>query len=150
VSVASSSRRLRPWRALAAAVGLAVALQLVPYGWQRPNPPVTSPAPWPDATSERIARTSCYACHSNETRWPVQAYVAPFSWLVRRDVERGRDELDFSTWDRDAGEADDAVEEVAEGSMPPLRYTLVHRGAALDDDERRVLVDALLAMERDR
>src|SRR4029453_5119306 len=36
-----------------------------------------------------------------------------------RDVEQGRDELNFSTWDEDDGEDDDAAEAVAEGSMPP-------------------------------
>ena len=35
-------------------------------------------------------------------------YVAPMSWAVRYDVEAGRDKLNFSTWDRDDGEADDA------------------------------------------
>ena len=48
--------------------------------------------------------------------------MAPFSWLVTRDVEQGRDELNFSTWDEDDGGADDAaeaVEAVADGSMPP-------------------------------
>jgi Haem-binding domain len=47
--------------------------QLVPYGWRHPNPPVTQDAPWPDADSERIARASCYDCHSNETDWPAYA-----------------------------------------------------------------------------
>ena len=64
-------------------------IQLVPYGWWHDNPPVISDAPWPDAASEQIARTSCYSCHSNETEWPIYSYVAPMSWLVRYDVERG-------------------------------------------------------------
>ncbi len=69
------------------------------------------------------------------------------SWLVRRDVENGREELNFSTWDRDEGEADDAAETVAEGSMPPTRYTLLHPAARLDDEEERTLVAALEAMD---
>jgi Haem-binding domain len=103
-------------------------------------------APWPDAASEDVARSSCYSCHSNETDWPFYSYVAPMSWLVRSDVENGRDELNFSDWERDAGEADDAVEAIEDGSMPPDRYTLIHRNASLSDDEREVLVTALLAM----
>jgi hypothetical protein len=47
--------------------------------------------------------------------------VAPFSWLLTRDVRQGRDELNFSTWDADDGEADDAADAVADGSMPPRR-----------------------------
>jgi Haem-binding domain len=76
--------------------------------------------------------------------------VAPLSWLLTRDVERGRDELNFSTWDEDDGEADDAADAVAEVSMPPRRYVLVDPDAALDEAERQVLVDALEAMDRQR
>jgi len=82
--------------------------------------------------------------------WPPQSHVAPFSWLLTRDVEQGRAELNFSTWDEDDGEADDAAEAVAEGSMPPRRYLLVHPDAALSDAERQVLVDALEAIDRAR
>jgi len=90
----------------------------------------------------------CQDCHSNH--WPPQSFVAPFSWLVTRDVEQGRDELNFSTWDSDDGEADDAAEAVADGSMPPRRYVLVHPDAALSEEERQVLVAALEAMDRSR
>jgi hypothetical protein len=87
-------------------LAVAVVVQLVPYGRDHTNPPVT------------------------------------------RDVEQGRDELNFSTWDSDDGEADDAADAVAEGSMPPRRYVLVHPDAALGEAERQVLVDALEAMDR--
>jgi hypothetical protein len=140
-------------RALRVAVlvglGLFLLIQLVPYGWRHPNPPVVQDAPWPDAASERIARESCYACHSNETDWPVYSYVAPMSWLVRWDVERARDELNFSDWDRFSGEADDAIEQIEEGSMPLSRYTLIHREARLSDEEAATLAAALARMEEE-
>jgi hypothetical protein len=56
----------------------------------------------------------------------------------------------FSTWDSDDGEAGDGAEAVAEGSMPPRRFLLVHPDANLSDAERQVLVDALEAMDRAR
>lgn len=147
--IRSGARRAVLWTA-AVCLGLAVAVQLVPYGWRHPNPPVVSDAPWPDATSERIARESCYSCHSNETDWPAYSHVAPMSWLVRNDVERGRDELNFSRWDRDDGEADDAAEAIVDGDMPPGRYTAIHRGATLTDEEAERLVAALEAMDEQR
>ena len=128
-------------------LGLFAVIQLVPYGWRHPNPPVVQDAPWPDAASERVARESCYDCHSNESNWPVYSYVAPMSWLVRQDVERGRDELNFSEWDRFSGEADDAIEQVEEASMPPDRYTLVHRDAGLTNEEAATLAAALARMD---
>ena len=89
-------------------------------------------------------RSGASVCPANAGRW---SYVAPFSWLVRSDVEDGRDELNFSTWDRDDGEADDAVEQILEGGMPPSQYTLIHRGARLTDEEADKLVAALDAMD---
>ena len=131
-------------------LAVAVLLQLVPYGRDHTNPPVTQDAPWPDGRARELATAACYDCHSNQTRWPPQSYVAPFSWLLTRDVEQGRDELNFSTWDAEDGEADDAAEAVAEGSMPPRRYLLVHPDASLSDAERQVLVEALEAIDRAR
>jgi hypothetical protein len=124
-----------------------LVIQLVPYGWEHPNPPVVQDAPWPSAPAEGLARSSCYDCHSNEVEWPLQAYVAPASWLVRRDVDLGRDELNFSEWDDHDSEADDAAEAVLDGSMPPRRYTLLHPDAALSDAEKQSLAAALEAMD---
>ncbi|HJW61168.1 MAG TPA: heme-binding domain-containing protein [Actinomycetota bacterium] len=129
---------------------VAVLLQLVPYGRDHTNPPVTQDAPWPDGRARELATAACYDCHSNQTRWPLQSFVAPFSWMIARDVEQGREALNFSTWDTDDGEADDAAEVVADAEMPPRRYLLVHPDAALSDAERQVLVEALEAMDRDR
>jgi Haem-binding domain len=128
-------------------LAVAALVQLVPYGRDHANPPVTRDAPWPSGRARELATAACYDCHSNQTRWPPQSFVAPFSWLLTRDVEQGRDELNFSTWDADEGEADDAADAVADGSMPPRRYVLVHPDAGLSDAERRLLVDTLEAMD---
>ena len=140
--------RLVRWPLLVLVV-VFVAIQFVPYGWKHSNPPVTQDAPWPDAESEHLARVACYDCHSNETNWPAYTYVAPFSWLTRRDVEEGRDKLNFSEWDRDQGEADKAAREVRDGSMPPDQYVLIHRDADLSDAEKEHLIAALEQMDAD-
>ena len=119
--------------ALAGVIGLGL-LQLVPYGWRHSNPPVTGAAVWPSAEAERLARAACYDCHSNETEWPVYSYVAPMSWLVRYDVDRGRDALNFSVGGGD--DLDDAAEEVEDRSMPPDRYVRLHPDARLSAAER--------------
>ena len=146
--MSGSERDWRRWPrwALGGLVLVFLALQLVPYGWQHPNPPVTSEPAWTRGRAESLARSACYSCHSNETAWPVYSYVAPMSWLVRRDVESGRDELNFSEWDE--GEADDAAEAVADGSMPPSRYTVVHRDARLSPSEIEELIAGLEAIDR--
>src|SRR6478609_7775092 len=45
-----------------------------------------------------IFERTCADCHSNQTRWPVYSRMAPISWLVERDVVRGRAELNLSAW----------------------------------------------------
>lgn len=124
-----------------------VLIQFVPYGWDHSNPPVVDPIRWPSPEAERVARASCYDCHSNETDWPIYSYVAPMSWLVRSDVESGRDELNFSDWDDFDSEADDAAEEIIVGSMPPANYVRLHPGAALNRVEKRLLIDAFEAVD---
>jgi uncharacterized membrane protein YgcG len=145
-------RRRRLWHIvrwpLAVLVVAFVAIQFVPYGWWHENPPVAQDAPWPNEESRRIARQSCYSCHSNETDWPLYSYVAPMSWLVRSDVEDGRDELNFSDWSDAAEETGAAVDMIAAGAMPPGTYTLIHRDAALTEAEADVLVAALIDMGR--
>jgi hypothetical protein len=147
---ARGRRALKPL-ALAGMVGFGL-LQLVPYGWRHSNPPVTGAPPWPSAAVEGLARDACYDCHSNETEWPFYSYVAPMSWLVRYDIDRGREALNFSLWgsnDEDAGDAGDAAEKVDDRSMPPDRYLRLHPDARLSDEERQTLVAALEAMEDD-
>jgi hypothetical protein len=64
---------------------------------ERTNPPVTGEIKAPEKVMA-ILRTSCYDCHSNETRWPWYSYVAPMSWLVSDDVRVGRKHMNFSEW----------------------------------------------------
>ena len=141
---------MRTWLLRIGLGGIAVLglLQVVPYGRWHENPRVVQDAPWPDAATAELARGACYDCHSNETEWPAYSYVAPVSWLVRRDVEEGRERLNFSEWGGEgAGEVDDAAEEVEEGSMPPRKYELLHPDARLSDDEVAQLVAALEQLE---
>jgi hypothetical protein len=118
-------------------------MQLVPYGWWHDNPQVTEPLRWDDPTAEALARAACYDCHSNETEWPPYSYVAPMSWLVRRDVEEGREALNLSELDQGGGEElDEAADTIEDGEMPPRQYELAHPDARLSDEEKRTLVAA--------
>jgi len=119
-----------------------VAIQLVPVS--RSNPPVESTVPAPPEVLS-ILRRACFDCHSHETVWPVpQAYLAPVSWLVARDVSEGRGELNFSRWNAMGQKALAKVasklpKEVAEKEMPPALYLLAHPGAKLSDADRAAL-----------
>lgn len=136
---------MRVWvkRALMAAGAVAVGIQLVPYGRDHTNPPVTSEPPWSDPAVRTLAVRACFDCHSNETKWPWYSQIAPASWVLQRDVDVGRRHLNFSEWDRPQADAKEAPEEVAEGEMPMGLYALVHREGALSPRERQALVTGL-------
>lgn len=119
---------------------LLVAAQLVPYGRDHDNPPVVAEPAWDTPATRELARRACFDCHSNETHWPWYSNIAPLSWLIQRDVDEGRDELNWSEWGPDE-EGDESAETVIEGSMPPGTYPLLHPEARLTDQE----IDALVA-----
>jgi hypothetical protein len=130
-------------RVLLGGIALLVVIQLVPYGHSHSNPPVTRAAGWPVGPGEEIARRSCYDCHSNLTKWRWYSNAAPMSWLIQRDVEGGRDSLNFSEWNRGQADLGDVVEQVSGGGMPPLQYTIVHPSASLSSTDQGQLVAAL-------
>ena len=130
------------------AIGVAVLfllIQLVPYGRDHDNPPVTGEPDWDSPRTRELAQAACFDCHSNETEWPWYSNVAPVSWLVYRDVVNGRNKLNWSEWDGEQEEAGEAAETVEEGEMPPRQYTWVHFDARLSDAEKEELIAGLEA-----
>jgi mono/diheme cytochrome c family protein len=124
-------------------LGTLLVIQLVPYGRDHRNPPVTSEPTWDAPETRALARQACFDCHSNETEWPAYSRVAPVSWLIQRDVAKGRAVLNFSEWQRPQEEAKEAAEEVLEGEMPLRMYQLMHAHARLSVAEREQLARGL-------
>jgi hypothetical protein len=127
-----------------------VAIQLVPV--DRSNPRVEAEVPAPPEV-RAVLRRACYDCHSHETVWPWYSRVAPVSWLVAADVHEGREELNYSTWNRYGAKKrvkklKETWEEVEEGEMPPWWYLVVHRDAVLSAADRVSLRDWALGAPR--
>ncbi len=124
-------------------VGGFLLIQLAPYGRNHTNPPVQSEPNWDSPQTRALAKTACFDCHSNETNWGRwYESVAPASWLVQRDVEEGRQNLNFSEWNQGGKprEAGDLIEVLQRGSMPPAQYLLLHSEAKLTPDEINQLI----------
>jgi hypothetical protein len=120
---------------------LVMAIQIVPYGRDHTNPPVVAEPGWDSPATRDMAARACFDCHSNETRWPWYSNVAPVSWLVYRDVQKGREALNFSQWGQGDQEVDDIVEVVQEGEMPMPIYLLIHPEARLIAVEKQGLIE---------
>jgi mono/diheme cytochrome c family protein len=132
-------------KALLGVAILLLVIQLVPYGRNHSNPAGRSEPAWDRPETRALARRACFDCHSNETMWPAYTYIAPISWLIQRDVDEGRREMNFSEWQRPQEESSEAAKTVREGSMPPWTYTLVHPEARLTPEERSALIRGLEA-----
>ena len=132
--------RIVLWGCVSIAV-LALLIQAIPV--RRINGPVEADVKAPPEV-ERILRRACYDCHSNETVWPGYSRVAPASWLVAHDVHDGRNELNFSIWNRydtvmRRKKLDRARTEVKSGDMPPAYYVWMHPNARLSDADKALL-----------
>jgi hypothetical protein len=128
-----------------------LAIQLVPYGRDHTNPPVQSEPNWDSPETRALAKTACFDCHSNETAWGRwYESIAPASWLVQRDVDEGREHLNFSEWDQGGKprELGEVAEVVARDRMPPTQYLLLHPEAKMTQQQKDQLAMGLQATVR--
>lgn len=130
-------------RGLIVFVAALAAIQLVPV--ERANPPVESDIAAPDEV-KKILRRSCYDCHSNETRWPWYARIAPVSWLIASDVKEGRREVNFSEWNKFTGgrrarKFKEIVEQLEQEKMPQWYYLLLHPDAKLSPADKKTILN---------
>lgn len=115
---------------------LSVGLGFVhPFGNPRVEPskglntlPVHATIP---AQAKATLIKECADCHSNETRWPIYARLAPGSWLIERDIVEARKNMNLSLWDQMSQDDREQmigkiIHEAKSGEMPPLQYRLLH------------------------
>jgi mono/diheme cytochrome c family protein len=122
----------------------AVVIQAVPYGRGRGNPPVQAEPAWDTPETRDLAVRRCFDCHSNETRWPWYAAVAPLSWFIQHHVDEGRRELNFSEWNRPQHDVYEAAITTRNGEMPVFGYLSLHPEARMTEAELKRLAQGLL------
>jgi Haem-binding domain/Cytochrome P460 len=133
------------WTTLAVIVGIGLGCQFVRPGLV--NPPVVAELNVP-ADVKQIFTTSCYNCHSNETRLSWFDEIVPAYWLVAKDVKNARRHLNFSEVQHVQGSAQqDLLFEIANqiqaGIMPPRSYVLLHPEAKITPEKLQLLKNFL-------
>lgn len=87
-----------------------------------------------------MLKTSCYDCHSYETKMPWYGNVAPMSWEVRSHIKEGRDWLNFQKWGSyDEEKKQKLYKGIAKSislSMPIPMYLSLHDEAKLTRAQR--------------
>lgn len=125
----------------------AIAIQLIPV--EKTNPSVKNGEDFvqvmktPQNATE-LLKNACYDCHSNETRYPDYASIAPISWSIKRHVNEGREHLNFSVWetynpDLKKGMLKNAISSLEHRTMPINAYVNFHPEAQLSEAERQYL-----------
>ncbi len=130
-------------KSLAWLIAIFLVMQIIPYGRTHKNPRVMKEPAWDSPRTRELAKRACFDCHSNETRWPWYANVAPFSWVVQHDVEVARDVLNFSAWQVTFDLAPSSGLSVRTGNMPPVKYRMAHKEAQLSAAELEDLAKGL-------
>src|SRR5215510_7317508 len=121
------------------ALGAALALTL-PYSDRSISVPLRKELAIPDNLRPIIGR-ACRDCHTDQTHWPWYSRVPAISFLLRRDVKKGRAKLDFSTWTNNQthrptmNQIEEVCDAVSNGTMPPRSYRLMHPNARLSQKD---------------
>jgi hypothetical protein len=110
-----------------------------------PGPPMSAHVQVPPVV-DSILRRACYDCHSNETRWPLYARVAPASWIIAEDVRAGRSDLNFSDWSTDPGREPTPSQrlggicsDLRKRIMPIRSYLFLHPSARVSPAETEMI-----------
>lgn len=98
----------------------------------------------PPEVRETLA-AKCADCHSMQTRAPFYGRLAPFSWLMERDIVKARDEMNLTLWDTYSADERQTltakiVQQARSRKMPVPQYTLIHRDANLTGAEIQRLI----------
>ena len=100
----------------------------------------------------RILLTSCYNCHSNNTKYPWYSRVQPVGWFLENHINEGKAELNFSEFRsysvrRQKSKLKSMVNQIEKDEMPLSSYTFIHREARLSQESKKEIVDYLNAFQ---
>ncbi|MES2430642.1 MAG: heme-binding domain-containing protein [Bacteroidota bacterium] len=104
---------------------------------------ITSLYPAPEDV-EHILQTSCYDCHSNNTKYPWYNNIQPVTWWLNHHVNDAKKDLNFDEFatyklSRQYKKAEQIIDEVKEGKMPLSSYTFIHTEAKLNADQKTAI-----------
>ena len=100
----------------------------------------------PSPEVKTILETTCFDCHSSNTKYPWYDKITPINFWLNEHVEDGKKHLDFSKWSdysikRKDHKFEEIAEEVEEKKMPLPSYTWTHGDANLSEAQIKAVVD---------
>jgi hypothetical protein len=125
-------------------LGTFILLQAIQIDIPKP-PKIIDPTKEIKAPKEiiKIFKTSCYDCHSYQTKMPWYGNISPISLEVKSHIKKGREVVNFQEWDN----YDDAkkqkiykgIAKTINFRMPMPMYLTMHKEAKLTQKERNMI-----------
>jgi len=99
----------------------------------------------PDSVAD-IFKSSCYDCHSNNTRYPWYVNMQPVGWMMARHVNTGKGNLnlnEFAAYSqrKQANKLKAIAASIRDGSMPLASYTILHKDAKLNQHQKDLIIN---------
>jgi len=99
----------------------------------------------PPKQIQTMLKTSCYDCHSNQTKYPWYSNIAPISWWIKDHIDHAKGHLNFSIWaeypnDKALHKLEECVEMLENKEMPLPSYLIMHGDADLNEENRNSLI----------
>ena len=122
-------------------------IQLIPFGHPQTYTAGSGEPAWATPRTRELMAAACFDCHSNEIEYPWYSSIAPVSWTVQHHIDEGREAVNYSEFATNPGSADETVEVIRDGSMPPGYFTAfgMHPEAKLSEAEKAELIAGLEA-----
>ncbi|MCP1299355.1 heme-binding domain-containing protein [Chryseobacterium sp. S0630] len=98
-----------------------------------------------------ILENSCFSCHSNQQNLSWYDKIAPVSWAVNKDIQRAREVLNFSEWEKYSpadhqGKMYAILNMMQSGKMPLHEYTLLHPSAKITAKDIEIIKKYTLSL----
>jgi hypothetical protein len=86
-------------------------------------------------------QTSCYDCHSNNTKYPWYSNIQPVAWWLADHIEEGKKEINFNEFAsyslrRQYRKFKEINDQLEEDEMPLKSYTIIHGDAKLSKEQK--------------
>jgi uncharacterized membrane protein len=95
---------------------------------------------------QTILQTSCFDCHSNNTKYPWYSYIQPARLFLDGHIKEGKENLNFSEYGsyskrKQRNKLDRMIKQIKSDEMPLASYTMMHKDAVLSNENKRVLLN---------
>ena len=141
-------------------IGLLLLITLLGIQFIRPDRPPPAAAEGSDIIEAfhvpddiaQMLRSSCYDCHSDATVYPWYAEIQPVGWWLANHIKAAHAELNFSEFGRYKPRRQlrkfiEISDQVELEEMPLPSYTIIHRDAILNLDQRERIMTWATAMK---